>query len=142
MVEELGLSAAVIGLIMTWDHIIHLLLQPYVGSLSDRTRARFGCRKPFLMIGAPLAALFFVLVCFARSLIVPLALAILPTNLVIPVFRSPTIAYLGDLSGPEERSKTNTPSTCWEVWLAQSPSSVGEPSASSARPYPSTRLPP
>ena len=84
-----------------------MFLQPYVGSLSDRTRTRFGRRKPFLMIGAPLAAAFFVLVPFARSLIVPLALAILATNLAMALFRSPTVYYLGDLFKPEERSKAN-----------------------------------
>ena len=107
MLEDLRLSAVMIGFIMTWDNIINMFLQPYVGSLSDRTRTRFGRRKPFLMIGAPLAAVFFVLVPFARSLIVPLALAILATNLAMALFRSPTVSYLGDLFKPEERSKAN-----------------------------------
>jgi len=34
---------------------------PIVGALSDRTRTRFGRRKPFIAIGAPLAILFLVL---------------------------------------------------------------------------------
>ena len=34
---------------------------PIIGSLSDRTRTRFGRRKPFIAIGAPLSILFFIL---------------------------------------------------------------------------------
>jgi MFS family permease len=78
-----------------------------IGSRSDRTRIRLGRRKPWLMLGAPLAALFFILVPFVRENFVLIALAILGTNLAMALFRSPTIAYLGDLFGPAERSKAN-----------------------------------
>jgi MFS family permease len=107
MLEDLGLSALVTGFILTWDNIINMFVQPWVGSLSDRTRSRFGRRKPFLMLGAPLAALFFILVPFVRENFVLIALAILGTNVGMAIFRSPTIAYLGDLFLPGERSKAN-----------------------------------
>jgi GPH family glycoside/pentoside/hexuronide:cation symporter len=35
---------------------------PIVGTLSDRTRTRFGRRKPFMMIGAPLMLIFYFLI--------------------------------------------------------------------------------
>ena len=107
MLEDLGLAATVIGFIMTWDNIINIFLQPYVGSRSDRTHTRFGRRKPWLMLGAPLAAFFFILVPFVRENFVLIALAILGTNLGMALFRSPTVAYLGDLFKPGERSKAN-----------------------------------
>lgn len=107
MLKDLGLSAAVVGFILTWDNIINLFLQPWVGSRSDRTHTRFGRRKPWLMLGAPLAAVFFILVPFVRQNFVLIALAILGTNLAMALFRSPTIAYLGDLFHPTERSKAN-----------------------------------
>jgi len=107
MLEDLGLTAAVTGFILTWDNIINMFLQPWVGSRSDRTHTRFGRRKPWLMLGAPLAALFFILVPFVRENFVLIALAILGTNLAMALFRSPTIAYLGDLFDPVERSKAN-----------------------------------
>jgi len=107
MLADLGLSAAVVGFILTWDNIINMFFQPWVGSRSDRTHTRFGRRKPWLMLGAPLAALFFILVPFVRENFVLLALAILGTNLGMALFRSPTVAYLGDLFEPHERSKAN-----------------------------------
>jgi Na+/melibiose symporter-like transporter len=67
MLEDLGLSAVVVGFILTWDNIINMFVQPYVGTLSDRTHTRFGRRKPWMMAGAPLAALFFILVPFVPS---------------------------------------------------------------------------
>ncbi len=107
MLEDLGLTAALTGFILTWDNIINMFFQPWVGSRSDRTHTRFGRRKPWLMLGAPLAALFFMLVPFVRENFVLIALAILGTNLGMALFRSPTIAYLGDLFEPAERSKAN-----------------------------------
>ncbi len=107
MLEDLGLSALVIGFILTWDNIINMFVQPWIGSLSDRTRSRFGRRKPFLMLGAPLAALFFILVPFVRENFILIALVILGTNLGMALFRTPTVAYLGDLFLPGERSKAN-----------------------------------
>ena len=64
MLEQLGLTSLVIGFIMTWDNIINMFFQPWVGARSDRTRTRFGRRKPWLMVGAPIAAAFFLLVPF------------------------------------------------------------------------------
>ncbi len=107
LLEKLGLASLVIGFIMTWDNIINMFFQPWVGARSDRTRTRFGRRKPWLIVGAPIAALFFMLVPFVRENFVLIALAILVTNLGMALFRSPTIAYLGDLFQPGERSKAN-----------------------------------
>ncbi len=107
MLADLGLSAVVVGFILTWDNIINMFFQPWVGSRSDRTHTRFGRRKPWLMLGAPMAALFFILVPFVRENFVLIALAILGTNVGMALFRSPTIAYLGDLFPSEQRSKAN-----------------------------------
>jgi MFS family permease len=107
MLEDLGLAAAVIGFIMTWDNIINLFSQPWVGSRSDRTHTRLGRRKPWLMLGAPLAAFFFILVPLVRENFALLALALLGSHLGMALLRSPTVAYLGDLFRPAERSTSN-----------------------------------
>jgi maltose/moltooligosaccharide transporter len=107
MLEDLGLSAVLIGFILTWDNIINMFVQPWVGTLSDRTTTRIGRRKPWLLVGAPIAALFFILVPFVRENLWLIAFAILGTNIGMAIFRSPTIAYLGDLFRPQERSQAN-----------------------------------
>ncbi len=107
MLEDLGLAAVVIGFILTWDNIINMFVQPWVGSRSDRTRTRYGRRKPWILLGAPLAALFFIAVPFVRENFILIALAILGTDIGMALFRSPTIAFLGDLFAPGERSRAN-----------------------------------
>jgi Na+/melibiose symporter-like transporter len=59
---------------------MNMFFQPWVGARSDRTRSRFGRRKPWLMAGAPIAALFFILVPIVRENFILIALAILGTN--------------------------------------------------------------
>lgn len=104
--EDFALSATLIGFIMTWDNYANMFLQPLVGERSDRTRSRWGRRKPWIMVGAPLAAVFFVLVPTLGT--VPgIMIAILLTNLSMAIFRSPTVALLGDLFPPEQRSTAN-----------------------------------
>jgi maltose/moltooligosaccharide transporter len=100
---ELGLAAWLVGFIMTWDNYLNLFVQPLVGERSDRTRTRLGRRKPWIVVGAPLAALFFVAVPALRSP-VGIMFAILLTNLSMALFRSPTAALLGDLFPSRQRS--------------------------------------
>ncbi|NMC12764.1 MAG: SLC45 family MFS transporter [Chloroflexi bacterium] len=104
--EDFTLSATAIGFIMTWDNYLNMFLQPVVGERSDRTRTRFGRRKPWMAVGAPLAAFFFIIVPLMRSP-AGIMIAILLTNVSMALFRSPTIALLGDLFPAEQRSKAN-----------------------------------
>ena len=46
-----------IGIIMTFDNIFGVIFQPAFGKISDRCHTRIGKRKPFILIGAPLAAI-------------------------------------------------------------------------------------
>jgi maltose/moltooligosaccharide transporter len=92
--------------IMTWDNILNMFISPWVGNKSDKTWNRFGRRKPYILIGAPIAILAFVFVPVAQSALA-LATFIFITNLGMALFRSPTVAWLGDLYNPEDRSKAN-----------------------------------
>ena len=101
-----GLAPTLAMFIMTWDNIINVFVSPLVGERSDRTWNRFGRRKPWIILGAPIALLGFVLIPVAQS-ILAIAAFILVTNLGMALFRSPTIAWLGDLFEPDDRSKAN-----------------------------------
>lgn len=55
-VDRLGLDARVYGVVMVVYAVIDAVDNPVLGYLSDRTRTRWGRRRPWLVIGAPLLA--------------------------------------------------------------------------------------
>ena len=101
-----GLAPSLALFIMTWDNIINMFVQPWVGAKSDQTWNRFGRRKPWILIGAPIALLGFIFIPVAQS-VLAIAVFILITNFGMALFRSPTISWLGDLFNPDDRSKAN-----------------------------------
>lgn len=101
-----GLTPALALFIMTWDNLINVFVQPWAGARSDLTWNRFGRRKGWILLGVPVAVVGFTLIPFAQTALA-IAVFILITNLGMAIFRSPTVAWLGDLFPPEERSKAN-----------------------------------
>lgn len=101
-----GLAPSLALFIMTWDNLINMFVQPWVGAKSDRTWNRFGRRKPWILLGTPIALLGFVFIPIAQS-VLAIAVFILITDIGMALFRSPTIAWLGDLFEPNDRSKAN-----------------------------------
>jgi maltose/moltooligosaccharide transporter len=99
-------STALIGFLMTIDNYFALFIQPYIGNRSDRTNTRFGRRMPYLMIGIPIAALFYALIPFHISLMT-LILFMVCMNLSMAIFRSPTIALMPDITPESKRTKAN-----------------------------------
>lgn len=55
-VDILGLDVRAYGVVMAIYAVIDAIDNPVLGYLSDRTRSRFGRRRPWLLIGAPLLA--------------------------------------------------------------------------------------
>jgi glycoside/pentoside/hexuronide:cation symporter, GPH family len=53
-VDILGLDVRAYGAVMVIYAVIDALDNPLLGHLSDRTRSRFGRRRPWLLIGAPM----------------------------------------------------------------------------------------
>jgi maltose/moltooligosaccharide transporter len=92
--------------IMTWDNIINMFVQPWIGARSDRTWNRFGRRKSWILIGLPIALLGFISIPFAKG-VIAIAVFVLITNFGMALFRSPVIAWLGDLFNVQERSRAN-----------------------------------
>lgn len=56
-VDKLGLSTAMLSLVLLIYTFIDAIDNPIYGYLSDRTRTKWGRRRPWLVIGAPLLAL-------------------------------------------------------------------------------------
>lgn len=59
-VDILGLDVRLYGIVMFVYAIIDAIDNPVLGYLSDRTRTRWGRRRPWLLVGAPLLVACFV----------------------------------------------------------------------------------
>ena len=104
-VQGFAQSISRTGFIMGLDNLAALFILPYVGSLSDRTRTRWGRRKPFIMIGAPVAALAFAAAPFTLGQPLGLFMAtLIVTLLAMDLFRTPVVALMPDLTPPRLRS--------------------------------------
>lgn len=101
-----GLGPSLAFFVMTWDNLINVFVQPWAGSRSDRTWNQIGRRKPWIIVGAPIAAVAFILIPFANT-IFAIMIFILITNFGMALFRSPTVAWLGDLFPAKQRSQAN-----------------------------------
>jgi maltose/moltooligosaccharide transporter len=104
-----ALDASMVGAILTLNTIITFLLQPGIGSLSDRTRTRIGRRMPFILIFAPLAAIGFALlpVLVAPSLLWVFVAVLVLTIVTLAFFRTPVIALMPDITPSPFRSQAN-----------------------------------
>lgn len=51
--DHVGMPLALVGVILVLTRLADAFIDPFVGSLSDRTRSRFGRRKPFIVAGLP-----------------------------------------------------------------------------------------
>ena len=104
--QKFSLDAAAIGFFMSLDNIAALFIQPPVGAWSDRVRTKLGRRLPFILVGAPIAAVAFGLVPLANSL--PLFLACTVTTILSMAFwRTPVVALMPDVTPSHLRSQAN-----------------------------------
>lgn len=53
--DDLGMGLATVGGILFFARIWDVVTDPLVGVLSDRTTSRFGRRRPWMVLGAPIA---------------------------------------------------------------------------------------
>jgi len=103
-----GLQPSTTSLILTLDNWTGLLMLPLVASLSDRIWTRFGRRKPFILAGAPVAAVAFAVIPLALGGPLPVFMLFLAlTFLAMNLFRSPTVALMPDITPSALRSSGN-----------------------------------
>jgi MFS family permease len=99
-------SGATVGLLMTTDNIIGVTLQPWVAYRSDRTWTRLGRRMPYILVAAPAAAVFFILIPHHTTLWMLLFTA-LGMNLAMGFFRAPAVALMPDITPRPLRSQAS-----------------------------------
>ena len=107
--KDFALDASLVGSILTINTIIVFLIQPAIGSLSDRTRTAHGRRMPFILIFAPLAAIgFAILPLLVRpSLLGVFVIVLVLTIIALAMFRTPVIALMPDITPSPFRSQAN-----------------------------------
>lgn len=106
LANKFALSPVWIGFFMTLDNIAALLIQPPVGAWSDRLRTPIGRRMPFILVGAPVAALAFGLIPVVSAL--PIFVACTSTLLLsMALWRTPVVALMPDITPSKFRSQAN-----------------------------------
>ncbi|MHA1584016.1 MAG: MFS transporter [Promethearchaeota archaeon] len=101
-----------IGIIMVLDNIIAILLLPYFGALSDRTKSKFGKRMPFIIIGCASAIIAFSVTGLLSpnrgvAAFVGLIAVVMWFNFSMAFYRSASVSLMPDLTDPEKRSVGN-----------------------------------
>jgi len=101
-----GLSAGWIGFFMVLDNIAALLIQPPLGVFSDRLRTPLGRRLPFMLLGAPIAAVAFGFI--PLTSVLPLfIIATVILLLSMAIWRTPIVALMPDITPSKFRSQAN-----------------------------------
>jgi Na+/melibiose symporter-like transporter len=106
LANKFNLNPAWIGFFMTLDNIAAFFIQPTVGAWSDRLRTPIGRRMPFILIGAPIAAVAFSIIPLAAVL--PVFVACTSTLLLsMALWRTPVVALMPDITPSAYRSQAN-----------------------------------
>ncbi len=89
---EHGLPMAMVGTILLVSRITDAITDPIVGELSDRTRSRFGRRKPWILAGLPLLMLSVMMVFAPPGKVTPLY-AVIWLSLIFLAFTLVDLPY-------------------------------------------------
>ena len=94
------------GVIMSLDNIFAVFLLPIFGTLSDKTKTKFGKRTPYIVMGTLLASAFLIVLGYTSTLVL-FILILLACLLSMATFRSPAVALMPDVTVKPLRSKGN-----------------------------------
>jgi len=109
--QDHGLSLGAIGLIFLLGRLWDAVLDPFVGALSDRTRSRFGRRRPWIAGGSVLFALSAFFLFFPQGQVTALSLAVILFFFYLgwTAIQIPFLAWSGEISGHyHERTRIAT----------------------------------
>lgn len=101
-------SRAIRGGIMGIDNLMAVILIPIIGAWSDRLKTPLGGRLPFIIVGMPLAAIFFILLPFmSKTNLILLLVVDIIFLLAMTIYRAPVIALMPDHTPVKKRSNAN-----------------------------------
>lgn len=113
-------NAIIISLMSSSDSIEGVVVQPFVGSASDRFRSRFGRRRPFMLATIPIAAVFMLLTPLTANLSVDIRLGIMVTCILLfttffSIAWSPYQALMADITPVSQRGRVTAVMTLFGV---------------------------
>ena len=94
--------------------LVAVVTQPLIGALSDRTRTRFGRRTPYLILGALVVAVSYLLLAYAPSLII-LILALLIFQSATNTVQGPWQALIPDQVPGAQRGRAAGLKSTFEI---------------------------
>lgn len=103
MATVLGQSTAIAGLLLTLSKLYDIAADIIIGSLSDKTRSRWGRRRPYLAAGGIVSAASFLMIFLPPSLNDKQMIAYMATALIIystgySLFNVPYLAMPAEMS--------------------------------------------
>lgn len=112
LTDTLGLAAILSGLVVTVAKVWDVLIDPLIGAWSDRSLRRHGSRRRFMVLGAVLLPVFFILT-FATPVGLPdllsamwVFIAFVLTATAFSLFQVPYIALPAELTdGYDQRTR-------------------------------------
>lgn len=111
MTTVLGQSAALAGMLLTISKLYDILADVAIGVGSDRTKSRFGRRRPYLMAGAIVGAFSLLMVFIPPSLsdgalTIYMAIGLILYSTGYSLFAVPYVAMAGEMTdGYHERTR-------------------------------------
>jgi maltose/moltooligosaccharide transporter len=102
LLKAAGASDLLTGLLSSTRSIEGAIIQPTVGALSDRTRTRLGRRRPFIAVGIPLSAAFFLFAATQHD-VLGLTIGIFLFSIFFNAAADPYVALLADITTLGER---------------------------------------
>ncbi len=104
VLKSLNAPDLVTGLLSSTRSIEGAVIQPTVGAASDRLWTRLGRRRPFVAVGIPLSALFFVVAAIYPHTLLGLATAVFLFSIFFNAAIDPYAALLADITPFAQRS--------------------------------------
>jgi GPH family glycoside/pentoside/hexuronide:cation symporter len=111
MTTVLGQSAGLAGLLLTVSKLYDAVADIAIGMISDRTRSRWGRRRPYLLVGALISGVSFLLIFIppkleGAALIWWMGMALIVYSTGYSLFSVPYVAMAGEMTdGYHERTR-------------------------------------